>query len=121
MNQLIGVMGDLRTPVVDLFFDKEWESKKDIVFEKIKGKLDALAKFIGNKEFALGYLTLADFYIAETSNFIEKVYSDKTKHYPFLQRIRDNFNNLPAIQKYYKLDSAMKGPFFPKSSAVIHI
>ena len=40
VNQLLGVMSDVRTPIVGLYFDKEWETKKAEVFEKIKPKLD---------------------------------------------------------------------------------
>ena len=64
----------------------------------------------------LGYLTLADFIVAEDSNYIEAVFPEESKAYPFLKRIRENFNQLPEIVAYYKSDKAFKGRFYPQSA-----
>ena len=48
-----------------------------LLLKKVKPKLELLNKFIGNKEFALGYLTLVDFYIAEHSYYFEALYEDQ--------------------------------------------
>jgi hypothetical protein len=50
--------------VKGLFFNKDHETAKAGVLEKYKPKLELLNKFIGEREFALGYLTLVDFVIA---------------------------------------------------------
>jgi len=47
-----------------------------------------LAKFVGERDFVLGYLTLADFIVAEDSHYIEKVFPVEYKSWPFLQKIR---------------------------------
>jgi glutathione S-transferase len=47
-----------------------------------------LNNFIADKPFALGYLTLADFYIAEYSHYFEALYEDQRKNYPFWWNIR---------------------------------
>lgn len=46
-----------------LVFDPDWKNKIAEATAKITPKLDELAKFYGEHEFALGYLTLADFYL----------------------------------------------------------
>lgn len=119
VNELVGVWTDIRTPVGGLFFDKDWESKLPAVWEKVKPKLDAFEKYVGNKDWALGYLTLVDFIVAELSNHFEKIYPEEYKNYPSLQRIRDNFNNLAEIKEYYDSPNAIKGPFLPPAYSVI--
>jgi len=64
----------------------------------------------------LGYLTLADFIVAEDSHYIEKVYPAEYKSWPFLQKIRENFNKLPEIVAYYEKPTAFKGRFYPESA-----
>ena len=54
-----------------------------------------ISNFVGEKDWAIGYLTLVDFIIAENSNLIEKIAPELYQKYGFLKRIRDNVNNLP--------------------------
>lgn len=54
-------------------------------------KLDSLKQFIGAKDFALGYLTLADFHLAENLYYFEAFYADEKDNYAFWWRIRRNF------------------------------
>jgi len=68
VNEVLGVLDDIRTAVSKLFYDQEWESKLKETWEKVKVKFDYLEKFIGNKDWTFGYLTLPDFLIAELSN-----------------------------------------------------
>lgn len=57
-------MTDFSNEVEDLFFDPNHESTKVKVLEKHQKKFEDLLKFIGEKEFVIGYLTLADFTVA---------------------------------------------------------
>ena len=122
VNEVVGVFGDVRMHVVGkLFFDPEYESKVKQTWELVKPKLDFFQKFVGEKEWTLGYLTLADFIIAENSYYLEKVYPEEYKSYPALQRIRDNIENLPEIKEYYAKPNAIKGPFLPPQRASIKL
>jgi hypothetical protein len=67
----------------------------------VANKFDYLQNFIGDKEFALGYLTLVDFHIAEQSYYFEALYAKEFLKYSFLGKIRRNFNHLPEIKAYY--------------------
>jgi len=80
--------------------------------------LELLNKFVGEKNFALGYLTLIDFVVAENSNYIERVFPEEFKASPFLHRIRENFNNLPQTKAYYSSEKAFKGRFFPQHAFI---
>ena len=101
-----------------LFFNKDHETAKGPLFEKYKGKLAELNKFVGEKTTVLGYLTIADYNVAEFSNYIQTVFPEESKNFPFMKRIRDNFNSLPEIEAYYKSETAFKGPFYPESALI---
>ena len=73
VDMVMGLFGDVRSPIAPLFWDKEWEGKVEAAITKVTPKLELLQKFYGEKEFALGYLTLADFHVAEFSYYLEKV------------------------------------------------
>lgn len=60
----MGVFGDVKTQLGPLFWDKEWEAKLPAALEKAQAKLELLSNFYGEKDFALGYVTLIDFQIA---------------------------------------------------------
>ena len=118
VNEIIGVLEDIRTAVAKLFNDKEYETKLKEAWEKVKPKLDNLQKFVGNKDWYLGYLTLADFGIAELSYYVEKLFPEEFKTYSAVLRIRSNFDNLPQVKEYYTKPEAIKGPFLPQSFVV---
>ena len=77
VNNIIGVLNDTFKEVRGILTFDNWSEVKDATFEKVKPKLELLNKFIGNKDFALGYLTLVDFYIAEHSYYFEALYEDQ--------------------------------------------
>jgi uncharacterized membrane protein YiaA len=72
-----------------------------------------MAKFIGNKNFVIGYPTLADFKLAEASYYFEQLYKNQYKEYEFLTRIRNNVENLKEIKKYQESDKYQKMAFLP--------
>jgi hypothetical protein len=49
---------------MSLFWNPEHEKLAPAALEKARPKFDYLQKFIGEKQFALGYLTYADFVIS---------------------------------------------------------
>ena len=102
VDMVLGVFADIKTPISALFRDSEWESKIEAVLAKVTPKLEMLQNFYGEKEFALGYLTLADFHMAEYSYYFEKIIPDMEVKFPFIKRVRVAFQNLPEIKKYYE-------------------
>ena len=61
VNCMIGILGDIKYELFPLFFNPNWKEAVDQSLQKIKPKVDILQKYFGNKEFALGYITLFDF------------------------------------------------------------
>ena len=101
-----------------LFFNKDYETAKAAVIEKYRAKLEQLAKFVGENKFVLGYLSLADFVVAEDSHYIERLFPEEYKTFYFLGRIREEFERLPEIVSYYEQPNAFKGRFFPEYAAL---
>ena len=92
---VISLLEDIFQPTFSLFFSPNYAKEKERLFAgKIKDKLDQLSNFVGEKDTALDYLTLADFKIAEASYYFEKLYDGEYKDYPFLNRIRKTVNEL---------------------------
>ena len=67
VDNLLGVYEDISNPVFGLLFHENFETEKAVAIGKIKRKLDLVQKFYGDKNFALGYITLVDFMFAEFS------------------------------------------------------
>ena len=118
IESYLSVFLEVTDAIRGLFFNKDHANAKGPIIEKYKGKLEQLAKFVGDKEWALGYPTLIDYNVAENSNYIRTVYPEEYKAFPFLKRIKDNFNKLPEIQSYYSSEKAVKGPFYPPSAQI---
>jgi glutathione S-transferase len=114
VETFLSVFNEAAGAVRGLFFNKDHETAKVGVIEKYFAKLEELSKSVGEKNFVLGYLTLADFIVTEESHYIERVYPEEYKKLPFLHRIRENFHNLPETVAYYAKPTAFKGRFFPQ-------
>lgn len=78
-----------------LCMNKDYENAKGPILEKIRPKLESLKRFIGDKPFALGYLTYADFWLSEQLYYFEALYPNEKGNYPFWARIRHNLECLP--------------------------
>jgi len=48
----------------------------------------------------LGYLTIADFFIYETTFYIQGLFPNEYSQIPELQNFKENFEELPAIKAY---------------------
>lgn len=111
------LLDDIYQPTFSLFFSPVYDKEKERLFNgKIKEKLEQLAKYVGEKDTAIGYLTLSDFKIAEASYYFEKLYDTQYKDYPFLNKIRNMINQLPEVKKYYEKESSVKEPFLASYS-----
>lgn len=118
LNNILGVITDALKDIRGLFWNKDYENLKVDLLEKARPKFDAIKAFVGEKEFALGYLSLADFLLAEHLYYFETLYPSEKSNYGFWWRIRHNFESLPEIKAYYSRADALRGPFFPPSAAL---
>ena len=70
VDMIISLLEDLYNPTYALCFSPRYAEESERLFNgKIKEKLDQLKKFVGEKDYVLGYLTLADFRIAEATYY----------------------------------------------------
>lgn len=118
IDSFLSVFNEVSAEVRGLFFNKEHATAKVPLLEKFKAKFDQMEAFVGKNDFALGYLTLLDFVIAEFSNYIETVWPEESKQWTFLRRIRENFNKLPETEAYYKSENGFKGRFYPQTAVL---
>lgn len=117
VNQILGVLSDIFTPTVQLCMNEKFNEEKEKVFaEKVKSKADHIHKFINGKEWALGYLTVVDFKLAEAMEYLQGIWPEHAKEYPDLLNIKEKFNALPEIKAYYQRPDAVKGPFLPPTA-----
>ncbi len=109
VEELLGVLLDALLMIFAEVGNKEFDKKKPEIWKKMTEKLARLQKFIGNREWALGYLTLVDFYIGHQADLIISIFPADHVQFPFLYRIRRSFHALPEIKAYYeRKDAATK-------------
>ena len=93
---VLSLLEDIFNPVFSTFFSPNHAIDKVRLFDnKVKAKIHELEHYIGNKEFAIGYLTLADFKLAEASYYFEKMYPEHLKKFEGIIKIRKNLEALP--------------------------
>jgi len=79
---VLSLLDDIYNPTFSLFFSPNHQNEKGRLYDnKIKGKIEELVKYIGNKNYTIGYLTLADFKIAEATYYFEKLYPEEAKQF----------------------------------------
>lgn len=120
IGNLVGVLNEIFEKVGHAPYELHaWQNRDELFKKTVEPKLLTLAKYKGNKEWLMGFLTLADFMAAELSYYIEKIYPNEYQKHPFLQQIREAFNNLNEIKIYYEQEWAIKGPFTFKGMSQI--
>lgn len=71
VDEIVGVIDDMSSTALSLAFNPNFDTEKSKVFEeKIQGKADQLVKFLGSKDWLLGYLTWADFKLVEAIYYL---------------------------------------------------
>ena len=113
VDALISVINDALKDIRGLFWNKDHETLKIELLEKARPKFNYIKDFVGDRQFALGYLTLVDFVLAENLAYFETLFPSEHKTYDFWWRIRRNFEELPGVKAYYKRPDAIHGPYLP--------
>lgn len=82
VEMVMFMIEDIFNPTLNMFFSPNYNTDKVRLYDnKVKTKVEELNHFIGNKDYALGYLTLIDFKLAEISYYFEKLYSEHTNQF----------------------------------------
>jgi hypothetical protein len=95
VDNIILAFADCLTQFGALAFSKKWEDDRAPMFYKVKPKFQKFEKLFNEKQFCLGYLTLADFFIAEGSYYMERHFYEEYGQFKSFQKIRESVENLP--------------------------
>lgn len=118
VDNIVSVIADVWVPVLELCFNPKFNEDKAKVFaDKVKPKLELLYKFLLFKDWLIGYLTYADFQLAELVNYLNGIWPDDIRqHFSKFLALRDRFNALEPIKSYYEKEDAVKAPFLPPNA-----
>ncbi|EAR99882.2 glutathione S-transferase, amine-terminal domain protein (macronuclear) [Tetrahymena thermophila SB210] len=96
--QLIGVTRDIFQQIVHICFSPQFDKIKDQAFEKGQIFLNQLTDFLGDKQFLLGHLSLADFLFYEALTYYQVLHSQSItqRHEEYMHQ----FESLPGIKQY---------------------
>ena len=83
VSMLRGMLYDfLREIWYEVASDKDWREKKEKHYENYFGyRLDNIAKYIGKKEYLIGYLTVADIYAYEVLQYAKGMFNEHFRKY----------------------------------------
>jgi len=116
---LIGVLDDINTAVGAVGKDADPEAALLKQNESVlRPKLGYLEKFLGEKEFLVGHLTLADFFFYTVVLYIDVLHKSLEKdsvlnEFPLLRKWEQKFIAIPEIHDYLQTDKG-KRPFLPE-------
>ncbi len=111
VTSIYGVVFDAIEETNKLFYDKDYQSKLEGVWEKVKPKFEYLNSFIKERNTCLEYLTYVDFVIAELlCHYVPKLYPEESKNYPFMAKVREHVESLEGVKAYYNRPNAINEP-----------
>jgi hypothetical protein len=102
-----------------MFFNKKINDLKVGHFYKIKTNIERFDKSIRGSGTFLSYLTIADFFLAEYSYYIEKLYTAEFVKYTNLISVRDYIMELPKVKEYSSREGAIVTPFLQLNKSSI--
>mmetsp|Transcript_47145 Transcript_47145/g.54617 ORF Transcript_47145/g.54617 Transcript_47145/m.54617 type:complete len:221 (+) Transcript_47145:29-691(+) len=118
ITQLYGFSGDIQAALLGLVVDKEYEKNRDTYLaEKIAPFLDKLSKYLGEKEFPIGYLTWADFKVFFILDVLQRMNPEFLAKWPNLEKYHERINN-DNIKTYRKSENYPR--FLSNSPAVTY-
>lgn len=102
----LGVLQDVWAAVSPLIFAAEWQELKEAALGKFRPLLAGLEKAIEG-EWALKYLTVVDFRLADFIALVVAIYPEEAGSFKQLLTIKERVYNLPEIKKYRESEGAI--------------
>jgi len=102
VKQIFGVLLDVRPELISLGWAKpeEYEKTKAKVITKITPKFQYLEKFLGQKEYFMGYVTFVDFVVLSIWDYLRTIDPKTAELYPGLGGIYSRLISNERIKKY---------------------
>ena len=88
VENFIYAFNTIFTGILGLCFNKKVDTLKMGHFFKTKGEFTKIEKFLQGKDFVIGYLTIADFFLAELFHYIQVLYPEEYKAFKGMIRIQ---------------------------------
>jgi glutathione S-transferase len=106
VQMLLGVIGDIITPYFTIAFTPKeaFESVKAAEMAKVAPKFALLSKYLGKKDWFLGYITVADFQAAYVLDIFSKLDSKYLNEWKNLEELQARLYNLEKIKSYIVSD-----------------
>ena len=70
-----------------------------------------MVKFLAEKEWLLGYITIVDFWFYEILQYVKGIFEKDFNGYKTLVDFVARFENLPKIKEYHASNRYLKAPF----------
>ena len=107
--QVIGVIADLTNNFTKVAFNKEADLEKGIE-EACIPKLMMLSKHLGDREWLIGKISIADFFFVRILGLISMNVEWLDEKFPNLATYLQRFRDLHAIKEYLHSDRNLKAP-----------
>lgn len=108
VHQNYGVAKDLFKVVKDLALNPEYEKVRDTTLsEKASPFLEKFSVALGEKDYPLGYLTWADFYLFNVLDLLLRMDEKSLDSWPNLKKLHERMN-VESIKAYRKTEGYIK-------------
>lgn len=118
LHLLLGVLNDVWKGITDIAYGPKdgWDKFKSERISNLGQKLGFLAKYLGEKDWLLGYISTADFQLAYYLDIFSKLDKDSLKEWKNLTDLHARFYSLDSIKKYVESDR-YPSLFFPPNAS----
>ena len=99
--------------IMEICMNKKTEDIKMGEFFKLKGEFNKVEKFLQGKDYVIGYLTIADFYLAEYFHYIRLLYPNEYMAFKGMLNLQEKVESLPEVKAYYERKPHILTPFLP--------
>jgi len=115
LAELKGVFADLMSDFLGLLFNKDGfaAAKDGVLKDKVFPRLDRLHKFLGDKDYFLGDLSVIDFGVYNFLKVFKDFDGETFKKYSKFQALYNRIEALPTVAAYLKSDRNKPRPFLP--------
>jgi len=106
VTQLLGVIGDVKSALGDIAYaaKEDFEKKKGPGLDKIVVKLALLEKFLGKKDYLMGYLTVADIMLFYYLDQLNKLEPKRLEPFTGLLGLHTRVADIKQIKEYRASD-----------------
>lgn len=99
VDQILGLLSDVQMAIIGGLREEGWEPKRAEIYGKAQEKLNQLEAFV-QENYALGYLTIADFKLVDFVHVLTELFPEETKDLKKLRSIAATVFEIPQVKKY---------------------